>query len=94
MTEAQIEQDFVDYAHAMGCRPLKLRIDGEDGFPDRTVLTPDGGVLFVEFKRPGGRLRPQQKQWLARLQSLGHPAIVATSVQQAARALCDVLNPI
>jgi hypothetical protein len=30
------------------------------GVPDRLVISPDGQVFFIEFKRPDGRLSPIQ----------------------------------
>jgi hypothetical protein len=80
--ESKIEQDFVDYAESLGCRALKLRIDGQRGFPDRTVLTPVG-VLFLEFKRPGGRTHVQQRGWIFRLHEMGFVADIVDNYSDA-----------
>ena len=85
--EANIESQFVravSRRYAWPC--LKLRIDGQNGFPDRTVLTPRG-PWFVEFKRPGGQLSAQQKRWRRRLESLGYPFELTYSADDAVQAL-------
>lgn len=81
--ESEIEAAFVAYAEARGCQALKLRIDGQNGFPDRTVLMPDRRVLFFEFKRPGGKLRPMQRVWWMTLESLGHRVHAPESFSEA-----------
>ncbi len=83
-TEATQENRFVRYAKGQGFECLKLRIDGQDGFPDRTILTPGGEVLFVEFKRTSkDKLRPQQRKWKKKLESLGFKVCVARSFEEA-----------
>lgn len=81
-TEADIENAFVAYASSRGCEALKLRIDGQNGWPDRTVISP-GGVLFMEFKRPEGKLRPMQKVWRKMLREMGHEVWTPRSVEEA-----------
>ena len=71
--ECDIERKFVKYCKAKRWECLKLRIDGENGFPDRTIITPNG-IYFIELKRPGGKLRARQRVWLDRLQPLGYNA--------------------
>ena len=90
-TEADIENAFVDYAESRGCEALKLRVDGQNGFPDRTVLTPVG-VMFIEFKRPKGHMSQAQWLWRKVLQALGYEVITAMSLQSAKKVLEDFLN--
>jgi hypothetical protein len=89
--ERDIEQQFVRYAESMGFKAKKLRIDGENGWPDRTIFTPVG-VLFIEFKKPGGRLSRKQRKWINALRRLGFVAEVATSFEQARKVLNDFLE--
>ena len=91
MREASIERAFVKYAASKGCVALKLRIDGINGFPDRTVLTPRG-VFFVEFKTKKGKLRPAQVVWGKRLRSLGFQCVVVNEVGEAERLLDEILT--
>jgi len=88
MREAQIEKDFVRAVEEAGFLCLKLRADGRDGFPDRTVITPRG-CFFVEFKVPGGKLRGAQRVFIRKLRELDLPCEVATSAEKAFRALMD-----
>jgi len=89
--EAELEKAFVDFAESKGCYALKLRIDGQNGFPDRTVLTPLG-VFFVEFKTPRGKLRPAQEEWIGRLRKLGFYVAVIDTFAVAERTLNTVLK--
>jgi hypothetical protein len=46
------------------------------GFPDLTVIRPDGGIEFVEVKGPTDQLQAAQRTWLRTLDSLGLTARV------------------
>ena len=72
--ESKIEEKFVRWCENQGWECLKLRIDGQKGFPDRTILRPSGLVTFCELKRPGGTTSAQQDEWLRKLQALGFGA--------------------
>ena len=82
MKECDIERKFVKFCLDKGWECLKLRIAGENGFPDRTVLTPNG-VYFIELKRPGGKLRARQRVWLDKLNNLGYKADYFDSLETA-----------
>ena len=86
--EADIESHFVREVGKLYNWPcLKLRIDGQAGFPDRTVLTPRG-PWFCEFKSPrGGRLSAHQQSWRALLLRLGYPFCIATDSATAMESL-------
>ena len=86
MSEADIENQFVDHVKSLGYLALKLRIDGQNGWPDRTVIT-DRGVMFFEFKTPQGRLSAAQGRWMRSLRRLGYKTDTATSLNQAKAAL-------
>ena len=82
MKECDIERKFVKFCLDKGWECLKLRFDGENGFPDRTVLTPNG-IYFIELKRPGGKLRARQRVWLDKLNNLGYKADYFDSLETA-----------
>jgi hypothetical protein len=88
--EARIENEFVRFVESHGLHALKLRIDGHKGFPDRTILTPNG-IVFIEFKAPSGRVSAQQRLWIDRLRELGYHVEVCTSADQAKQILEDYL---
>ena len=89
--EADIEAEFVEYAEARGCIPLKLVIQGKRGWPDRTVLCPGGKILFLEFKRPDGKLSRQQQHYINLLRVKGFKIYVTYTVKDAARILDRIL---
>jgi|CZCA01.1.fsa_nt_gi hypothetical protein len=72
-TEYKLEQQCCDYARSRGIAAVKL--EGQDGIPDRLFIGKGGKCLFVEFKKPGGGGVVSQEQmfWL---DFLGESAIV------------------
>ena len=91
MIEKEIEDRFTKTADSLGCLCLKLRIDGSNGWPDRTVVTPKG-VLFFEFKTPLVRLRPMQRVWKKLLQGLGYQYHVVRKIDEAEAILREFLK--
>jgi hypothetical protein len=56
-------------------RGKKMQKEGASkGFPDISVLVPRGKYhgLFIELKRPGGHLAPEQANWLNMLKRQGY----------------------
>lgn len=86
--EAQIERHFAAYADKRGCKCLKLL--GPPGWPDRTLLLPGGQVVFMEFKRPDGKLSRRQNFWLGALRGMGFRAVVVRSLEEA-REILDLI---
>lgn len=90
--EVDIEDAFVTFAEKLGCQAKKLRIDGENGFPDRSVLCPNGMVFFIEFKTVTGDLRPGQIDWHRKLSALGFIVLVVRNAGEAERFLEELLG--
>lgn len=67
MREANIEQSLRLRLQRMGCLVYKFVSPGNDGVPDRIVVTPTGEVIFVELKTARGNLRPEQKVQIRKL---------------------------
>lgn len=80
--ERDAEDQFVHWIESLGFAAWKLRIDGQDGFPDRAVVS-DRGTVFFEFKRSDGRLRPRQIKVIGQLRKIGAPVFVVTSFGEA-----------
>ncbi len=85
MSEAAIENRFVRWCQKQNIPCLKLAIVNGRGWPDRTVLLPDGRIVFLEFKRPDGdgKVSAQQRATIAQLKALGHVAEVVESFERA-----------
>jgi hypothetical protein len=58
---------------------------GEKGISDIIACTPTGKFLAIEVKVPGGRVSPEQKQFLDNVNQRGGIAILAFSLD-------DVIN--
>ena len=52
-----------------------LKIIGNKGWPDRLLISPQGRMVFIEFKRMGQRPRPLQEYMLERLTNMGVHAV-------------------
>ena len=63
------------------------------GFPDCICIWP-GGICFVEFKSPKGRISENQREWLDRLSGYGFMATVARSVDEALDFLRECGAPV
>jgi hypothetical protein len=80
--ERFLEQDIVRYVKRDGGESLKLQIAGQRGFPDQTLLLPGARAIFIETKTLVGKLRPQQRHWLERLEQLGFVAQVVRTMDE------------
>ena len=91
VTEADIEDTFCKFAKRNKCNALKLVFLRKKGFPDRTVLCPNGRVLFIEFKRNGKPLSPAQVLVKVMLTGFGFEYHVCDRIGQAENILGDFL---
>lgn len=82
MLESDLEDEVVEWAKQMGGFALKLKIENEQGWPDRTLFLPGATIALPELKRPKGRRRHMQKLWVRRLAALGFQIDFCTSLQQ------------
>lgn len=83
MRERNIEGFFCKHANFLGGKALKLVIFGGAGFPDRTVLFPNGNIFFVEFKTETGKLSKLQMFWQRKLTDYGFRYYVCRSTHEA-----------
>ena len=62
--EDKLEKECVVYAKDEGWLAFKMDRSIQDngsGWPDRMFISPEGSVVFVEFKTPEGRLEMSQR---------------------------------
>jgi len=83
VTKVILERDLEKYFTAQ-CKKnkllsLKLHVKFARGWPDRIVPLKGGGVLWVELKRPGGKLSALQEKVHKDLFNLGHDVYVIDS---------------
>lgn len=64
------------------------------GVPDVFIPWPTGGFhgLFLEFKKPGGRVTQAQEEYLNLMRSRGYKAQVVFGLREALEALKEYLN--
>ena len=85
--ESDIEEAFNKHASLRGCMSLKLVILKQGGFPDRTVLCPNGKIFFIEFKRAGKKQSRLQVVIQKKLEQLGFSYFVCDRIGQAEKIL-------
>lgn len=69
--EKNVEDALIKRVTGKGGLCLKIMLAGMTGFPDRACLMPGGKIVFVELKKPDGKLSKRQELWHANLRSLG-----------------------
>lgn len=100
MTEPEIKRVICEYLEATGKALFTVHQAGRYGYQSRFIRKgwpdisgsyqfPNGTVkpLAIEVKKPGGRVRPEQREFLARAIKMGWLAILATSLDDVLTAL-------
>lgn len=85
--ESDIERSLVEGIENLGGQCLKL---GQDGWPDRIAVLPNGVTVWVELKRPDGRVAGLQKWRRAQLQRKGHRVETPKSKEDVDQLLEDL----
>ena len=83
VTKVILERDLERYFSAQ-CKKhklltLKLHVRFARGWPDRIVALPNGKVIWVELKRPGGKTSALQDKVHHELRKLKHNVFVVDS---------------
>lgn len=69
-----------------GAFPVKV---GYDGWPDYIVLIGDNRHFWIEWKAPGGRLRPNQVKRIEQLRKGGELVFVLDVAEEGLSALAE-----
>ncbi len=77
--ETSIEQHFVDEMKKAFPTAQIHKYEIRRSEPDRICLLPGGRCVFVELKRPGKDLRPEQVRAAKRLRDLGFECYQAST---------------
>lgn len=81
--EKDIERWLGNQLKKLGCIYMKFVSPGNDGVPDRIVVLPGGGVIFIELKATTGKLRANQRVQISRLRKQGALVFVLTGKRDA-----------
>lgn len=76
-------------------RVTNLRREGvKKGVPDLCLPVPRGPYhgLYIELKAKGGRVKPEQRAWLAALRDQGYAAHLCVGYEDAQSVLTDYLT--
>jgi len=87
--ESEVERAGTREAKRLGALFVKLNIRGRRGWPDKLYLFSGPRVLFVEYKRKGGKARPDQDRVHQRLRRRGFAVAVIDSKEHAQKVLRD-----
>ena len=79
LLERDLEAYFSKQCKKLGLPTLKLHVRFARGWPDRIVVLPCGNTLWVELKRPGGKVSPLQAKNHELLATFGHVVHVIDS---------------
>lgn len=86
--ESDLENDVVEWADSEGGYAVKLKLDNERGWADRTIWLPGRRVIIPELKRPKrNRQSVNQKKWVRRLTALGFPTAFCENLEQVKELL-------
>jgi hypothetical protein len=71
MLEKEVERRMCEMVRKRGGLTYKFTSQNNPGVPDRIIITPGGGVWFVELKAICGRLAKIQKWQIGELEKRG-----------------------
>lgn len=80
--ETYAENKTVDWAKRNGILTTKLKIEGQNGWPDRAFWLP-GTPAVIEFKRIGERPRKLQFYIMKQLAALGYNVFWTDNYEEA-----------
>lgn len=89
--ERDVEAHLLVRCRQMGFLCMKFTSPGRAGVPDRILITPNGTV-FVEVKRPGGKLRRLQHEVTEKMRRAGaevHVIDTIASVNELVESLAE-----
>jgi hypothetical protein len=94
MTEADLQRAVMDLCRWLGLlvfHSTDSRRDSCAGYPDLTICG-QRGLILRELKSAKGTLRPEQRDWLSRLQQAGADADIWRPTDMASGRIKDELT--
>jgi len=96
--EANIQREIESYCRSRGWIVVRSRMDQRTtvavGTPDLIIARSGGTTLWIEVKRPGGKLSTEQRGTLAQLERLGQRCAVVCSLREFAQLEFPDQSPI
>lgn len=93
MLESAIQSKIIEKVEAKGCLAIKIMRANKNGIPDLCILTPNGRVVFIEVKKPGGIASKLQEYYIGFIRKLGIPAAICYSWEDAVAMVDKLMNP-
>jgi len=90
MLEKQIEQALVRRVKTLRGMAEKFVSPNRRSVPDRLVTLPGGRIIFVECKRPGGKVTEAQARDHQRRRDLGCEVWVIDSIEMIEKFIMEV----
>jgi hypothetical protein len=87
MLERDIEKKVGEYAKGKGWLTYKFTSPGHRSVPDRIYISPGGQLVFIEFKREGGKATTLQLREHDRLRKHKQLVIIVYSVEDGKRVI-------
>lgn len=87
LLERDLERYFSAQCKKQGLMTLKLHVRFSRGWPDRVVLFPNGKLIWVELKRPGGKPTPLQTKTIDQMREYGQAVHIIDSKEGIDRVL-------
>jgi hypothetical protein len=85
--EKDIENKVTKIAKREGWMTRKMNGLGNRSWPDRLYISPEGRIVWIEFKRPDGALSEGQKALIDDLRLFKQSVFVCYSVEEGLHAL-------
>jgi hypothetical protein len=96
-TEKEVERYLCKRVKELGGKAYKFVSPGNAGVPDRLVVVPTGAdktitaiYLLVEVKKPGGKLRPQQRMKIKELCDMGADCRIVDSYERVDKVILEL----
>lgn len=82
MLEKTLQKNCLDFCQKNGILAVKVDSTSSRGWPDLTVITPAGRVLFIELKTETGKLSALQRRMINKIKANKGEVYVVRSIEQ------------